>query len=138
MINFAELDSSFSETILHCILRKPRVVLLTAETLFGKSGALAFEIGPGTGEFLCAMAQSCPSRLFLGAEIIVLTFEPNSNPDNPPIEPLGDGEAPHSFRNSTHRQGGLHPMRWKYFVGGTFKAAIYLPSPLTSWQSIST
>lgn len=41
---------------------------LSAATLFGAEAPLEVEIGPGTGEYLCALAAAHPRRVFLGIE----------------------------------------------------------------------
>ncbi|MBQ4335238.1 MAG: methyltransferase domain-containing protein [Myxococcaceae bacterium] len=41
---------------------------ITARALFGVEAPLELEVGCGTGEFLCALAQSHPERRFLGVD----------------------------------------------------------------------
>lgn len=48
---------------------------LTAEALFGKPGPLSLEIGCGTGEYICGLAQSAPDACFLGTDINLKSLE---------------------------------------------------------------
>lgn len=41
---------------------------LTTKNLFGADGPLEVEVGPGTGEYLCQLAQEHPQRRYLGIE----------------------------------------------------------------------
>jgi len=52
-----------------------QVARLDVAELFGRSAPLHVDLGCGDGSFLCAMAQQCPKRNFLGIERLTKRVE---------------------------------------------------------------
>lgn len=49
--------------------------MLSTEEIFGRPGPLSLEIGCGTGEFLCALAEKDPGSYFVGTDVNLKSLE---------------------------------------------------------------